>query len=92
MVRSSAERAAMNMPIQGTEADLMKLAMIRLEDKLSGLADAILQVHDSILVECKPEDIQKVSEIMKAEMEGVCPELPIKLKVDIGTGVNWGEV
>lgn len=92
MVRSSAERAAMNMPIQGTEADLMKLAMIRLEDKLSGLADAILQVHDSILVECKPEDIQKVSEIMKAEMEGVCPELPIKLKVDVGTGVNWGEV
>ena len=92
MVRSSAERAAMNMPIQGTEADLMKMAMIRLEDKLSGLADAILQVHDSILVECKPEDIQKVSEIMKAEMEGVCPELPIKLKVDVGTGVNWGEV
>ena len=92
MVRSSAERAAMNMPIQGTEADLMKLAMIRLEDKLSGLADAILQVHDSILVECKPEDVQKVSEIMKAEMEGVCPELPIKLKVDIGTGANWGEV
>ena len=92
MVRSSAERAAMNMPIQGTEADLMKLAMIRLEDKLSDLADAILQVHDSILVECKPEDVQKVSEIMKAEMEGVCPELPIKLKVDVGTGVNWGEV
>lgn len=92
MVRSSAERAAMNMPIQGTEADLMKLAMIRLEDKLSGLADAILQVHDSILVECKPEDVQKVSEIMKAEMEGVCPELPIKLKVDVGTGVNWGEI
>ena len=92
MVRSSAERAAMNMPIQGTEADLMKLAMIRLEDKLSGLADAILQVHDSILVECKPEDVQKVSEIMKAEMEGVCPELSIKLKVDVGTGVNWGEV
>ena len=92
MVRSSAERAAMNMPIQGTEADLMKLAMIRLEDKLSGLADAILQVHDSILVECKPEDVQKVSEIMKAEMEGVCPELPIKLKVDVGTGTNWGEV
>ena len=92
MVRSSAERAAMNMPIQGAEADLMKLAMIRLEDKLSGLADAILQVHDSILVECKPEDVQKVSEIMKAEMEGVCPELPIKLKVDVGTGANWGEV
>ena len=92
MVRSSAERAAMNMPIQGTEADLMKLAMIRLEDKLLGLADAILQVHDSILVECKPEDVQKVSEIMKAEMEGVCPELPIKLKVDVGTGANWGEV
>ena len=50
MVRSAAERAAMNMPIQGTEADLMKLAMIRLEDKLAGLAEPVLQVHDSILV------------------------------------------
>ena len=91
MVRSAAERAAMNMPIQGTEADLMKLAMIRLEDKLAGLAEPVLQVHDSILVECQAEDAERVGGIMCAEMEGVYPELPIRLKVDVKTGKNWEE-
>ena len=91
MVRSAAERAAMNMPIQGTEADLMKLAMIRLEDKLAGLAEPVLQVHDSILVECAPEDVERVGDIMRAAMEGVCPELPIRLKVDVQIGKNWEE-
>ena len=92
MVRSAAERAAMNMPIQGTEADLMKLAMIRLEDKLAGLAEPVLQVHDSILVECRAADAERVGEIMRMEMEGVCPDLPIKLKVDVGVGTHWDEV
>ncbi len=92
MVRQSAERAAMNMPLQGTEADLMKLAMIKLEDKLAGLAEPVLQVHDSILVECDPENSQKVAEILKTEMESICPELAIKLKVDVAIGNNWGEV
>lgn len=92
MVRSAAERAAMNMPIQGTEADLMKLAMIRLEDKLAGLAEPVLQVHDSILVECAPEDAGEVSDIMKREMEQICPELPIRLAVDVKIGKDWGEV
>ena len=82
----------MNMPIQGTEADLMKLAMIRLEDKLAGLAEPVLQVHDSILVECRAEDAERVGEIMCTEMEGVCPDLPIKLKVDVGVGTHWDEV
>lgn len=89
MVRSGAERAAMNMPIQGTEADLMKLAMIRLEDKLAGVAEPVLQVHDSILVECRPEDAEQVAELMRTEMEGICPELPIRLKVDVKIGENW---
>ena len=91
MVRSAAERAAMNMPIQGTEADLMKLAMIRLEDKLAGLAEPVLQVHDSILVECRATDAEQVGEMMRAEMESICPELPIRLKVDVKTGKNWKE-
>ena len=81
----------MNMPIQGTKADLMKLAMIRLEDKLAGLAEPVLQVHDSILVECRATDAERVGEMMRAEMEGVCPELPIRLKVDVKTGKNWEE-
>lgn len=92
MVRESAKRAAMNMPIQGTEADLMKLAMIRLDEKLTGLGDLVLQVHDSFLVECEPKDIEKVSKILKDEMEGICPQLPIHLRVDVETGDNWGEL
>ena len=92
MVRSAAERAAMNMPIQGTEADLMKLAMIRMEEKLEGLGEQILQVHDSILVECLPENAEKVGKLLKNEMESVAPELPIRLRVDVTTGNNWGEV
>ncbi|MDO4781359.1 MAG: DNA polymerase I [Candidatus Saccharibacteria bacterium] len=91
MVRSSAERAAMNMPIQGTEADLMKLAMIRLEEKLAGLAEPVLQVHDSILVECAAENVERVSEIMRTEMEGICPELNVRLQVDVHSGTHWGE-
>ena len=92
MVRSAAERAAMNMPIQGTEADLMKLAMIRMEEKLEGLGEQILQVHDSILVECPPENAEKIGKLLKNEMESVAPELPIRLRVDVTTGNNWGEV
>ena len=52
MVRSAAERAAMNMPIQGTEADLMKMAMIAVDKKLDNDCHQLLQIHDSILVEC----------------------------------------
>jgi len=92
MVRESAKRAAMNMPIQGTEADLMKLAMIRLEDKLAGLGEQILQIHDSILVECSPENASEVSQILKKEMESIAPELPIRLQVDVKIGKNWREV
>ena len=92
IVRQAAERAAMNMPIQGTEADLMKLAMIRLEEKLHGLGEQVLQVHDSILVECVPENTDKVSALLKAEMEAIAPELPIRLRVDVSVGKNWGEV
>ena len=71
---------------------MIKLAIIRLEDKLAGLAEPVLQVHDSILVECAPEDAERVGEIMRREMEGICPELPIRLKVDIEVGYNWGSL
>lgn len=92
VVRESARRAAMNMPIQGTEADLMKLAMIRLEDELEGLAESVLQVHDSILVECAPANVEKVSVVMRGVMENICPELAIKLAVEISSGMSWGDV
>ena len=92
MVREAAKRAAANMPIQGTEADLMKRAMLRTEEKLGNLGEQILQIHDSILVECPKKNADKVVKILRFEMESVAPELDIKLKVDIKTGEHWGEL
>lgn len=92
MVRQSAERAAANMPIQGTEADLMKRAMLAVEERLTGKADQLLQIHDSILVECAPNDADDVAEILKRTMEGIAPELDISLNVDVSIGKNWGEL
>ena len=92
MVRQSAERAAANMPIQGTEADLMKRAMLVAEERLTGKADQLLQVHDSILVECDPADTDEVAEILKTTMEAIAPELAINLNVDVSIGKNWGEL
>lgn len=92
MVRSGAERAAANMPIQGTEADLMKLAMIAIDKKIAGLGEQILQVHDSIVVECPAENAGKVSEILRDTLENIAPELKIKLQVDVSLGESWGEL
>lgn len=92
MVRESAARQAANMPIQGTEADLMKLAMIQIEEKLDGLGDQILQIHDSVLVEAPKENAEKIAEILRETMESIAPDLPVKLKVDVGIGKNWGEL
>ena len=80
------------MPIQGTEADLMKLAMIRLDTKLPKGAEMIMQVHDSIMVECTPELVPEVKKVMKDVMENVCPDLTVRLAVDVKEGKNWGEV
>jgi DNA polymerase-1 len=92
IVREAASRQAANMPIQGTEADLMKLAMIKIDEKLGDLGIQILQVHDSVLVETPKENAQKVADILQTTMESIAPELPIRLKVDVGIGKNWGEL
>jgi len=92
MVRAGAERAAANMPIQGTEADLMKLAMLRVDEKLGDLGDQVLQIHDSILIECPEDNAEKVAEILKTTMEEIAPELAISLRVDVSTGKTWGEL
>jgi DNA polymerase-1 len=92
MVREGAKRAAANMPIQGTEADLMKLAMIEVDTKLGELGEQILQVHDSIMVECPAENAEQVAEILKTTMEGIAPDLGINLRVDVSTGKNWGQL
>ncbi len=92
MVRQSAERAAANMPIQGTEADLMKLAMLEVDRQLQGLGEQILQIHDSILVEAPTKNAERIAEMLKSVMENIAPELGIKLKVDVSVGKNWGEL
>lgn len=92
LVRTAAERAAMNMPIQGTEADLMKRAMIRINKVLPAGAKMILQIHDSLIVECDEKIASEVGEILDREMEGVAPELDIRLAVDVMVGKNWGEL
>lgn len=131
-VRSAAERAAANMPIQGTEADLMKLAMLAVEKRLTtmtspdllpsetgkfeknefalperqvssgsksglvhkniSLGHQILQIHDSIMVECPLQNAEIVSKMLVETMENIYPQLGIKLKVDVKIGNNWGEV
>ena len=92
IIRNAAERAAQNMPIQGTEADLMKRAMIAVDKKLPEGAKLVLQIHDSLVVECDQGDEEVVKAILQKEMEGVAPELKIKLKVEVTAGQNLGEL
>ena len=92
IIRNAAERAAQNMPIQGTEADLMKRAMIAVDKKLPEGAKLVLQIHDSLVVECDKNDEEAVKAILQKEMEGVAPELRIKLKVEVMAGQNLGEL
>jgi DNA polymerase I len=94
VVRQAAERAAINMPIQGTEADLMKLAMVKCDEILRTQhndCNLLLQIHDSILVECPEPVADRVAELLKEAMESVYT-LPVRLDVDITTGHNWGEL
>ena len=92
MVREAAKRAAANMPIQGTEADLMKMAMLRVEDEMGDICQQILQIHDSILVECALADVETVGTGLKQIMENIYPSLGVRLKVDIKSGENWAEL
>jgi DNA polymerase I len=94
IVRQAAERAAINMPIQGTEADLMKLAMIKVDRLLREQHNdcrMLLQVHDSILIECPTEVATNIGDLLKDTMENIY-KLPVRLDVDITTGSNWGEL
>ncbi len=92
LIRQAAERAAQNMPIQGTEADLMKRAMIAVAAALPAGADLVLQVHDSLIVECDAEVADAAARVLKEKMEKVAPELEIKLEVEVTRGKNWGEL
>jgi DNA polymerase-1 len=100
-VREAAYRAAINMPLQGTAADLMKMAMVKLHEQFNQVTGdrlqvtekpkMLLQIHDSILVECREEDAKTVGDLLEQTMENIY-KLPVKLKVDISIGKNWGEL
>ncbi len=87
--RNFAERTAVNTPLQGTAADLIKLAMIRIAEKLRGMqAKMLLQVHDELVFEAPPEELDQVKAMAKREMEQVT-RLDVPLLVDVGSGENW---
>ena len=101
-VREAAYRAAVNMPFQGTAADIMKMAMISVQQMLDKLTlekdyssenqpKILLQIHDSILVECIESQAESVAKMIKETMENVV-KLPIKLTADTAIGKNWGEL
>jgi DNA polymerase-1 len=90
-LRGFAERTAVNSPLQGAAADLIKLAMARIDAALErdGRRSAmLLQVHDELVFECPPDEVPAVSAMVKREMEGA-RELSVPLAVDLGTGDNW---
>ncbi|NLF34693.1 MAG: DNA polymerase I [Clostridiales bacterium] len=92
-VRSFGERVALNMPIQGTAADVIKLAMLRVDQALrQEVPDArlILQIHDELVVECREEDAERVKELLRREMESAMPLSP-PLAAEAGAGKSWAE-
>ena len=91
--RSFGERVALNMPIQGTAADIIKLAMLRVRDRLNaeGLrGQLVLQVHDELIVECPQEEQERVCALLQEEMEGVFP-LSVPLVAETHAGKSWAE-
>jgi len=89
--RSFAERTAVNTPLQGTAADLIKLAMIRIDEILrreNSETKMLLQVHDELLFESPPKEAEQVAQMVKREMENVY-KLNVPLVVDVGVGDNW---
>ncbi len=94
MARAGAERIAINMPIQGTAADVIKLAMIEIDRiiKQSNLQSMmIMQVHDELVFDVKNEEIEKLSAIVETEMANALPSLRVPLLVEVGVGKNWLE-
>ena len=93
MQRSFGERVAMNSPIQGTAADIIKIAMIRVDQRLrrEGLRSRIvLQVHDELLIETWKEELEQVQSILATEMKRAA-QLQVELEIDMKTGNSWFE-
>ena len=92
-VRNAAERMAINMPVQGTAADIMKIAMVKVHDRLrdAAWARAVLQVHDELVFEVDRTRVDELAELVRGEMVNAYP-LDVPLVVDVRTGDNWDEM
>jgi DNA polymerase-1 len=93
-LRNFAERTALNSPLQGTAADLIKMAMINIDQRLAKEdleAKMILQVHDELLFEAPTKERAKLEKLVKEEMEGV-HKLAVPIVVEIGVGPNWRDL
>ena len=91
MQRSFGERVAMNSPIQGTAADIIKIAMIRVWEALRRenlRSRLILQIHDELLIEAVPEEEERVKKLLSTEMAGSA-DLEVDLETDVHTGKDW---
>ena len=92
-IRAFGERTAANSPIQGSAADLIKIAMIRIDDAFRAKqleSKMLLQVHDELVFELPPDELDQVQELVKHEMEHAA-QLSVPLVVDLGVGKNWLE-
>ena len=93
-IKAAAERMAINAPIQGTAADIIKKAMIAIDQRLEkeGLeSKMLLQVHDELIFEVPENELEPMKTLVRQEMENVV-ELAVPLTVDIGIGVNWHDL
>ena len=92
-VRNAAERMAINMPVQGTAADIMKIAMVKVHERLRGAAwaRAVLQVHDELVFEVERSRVDELAELVREEMGNAYP-LDVPLVVDVRTGDNWDDM
>ena len=92
MIRAQAERLAVNTPLQGTQADIIKKAMIEIQNALkdSKIAHMVLQIHDELIFELPDENIEETSEIVRNIMENIT-SLSVPLIANIDVGKNWGE-
>ncbi len=92
IIRSSAERMAMNTPLQGSAADVVKIAMLKVEKRLVNMkSKMILQVHDELIVDASKDEVEEVAKILKEEMENAV-ELRVPLIANVEIGKNWGSM
>lgn len=92
-IRQLGERAAMNMPLQGTASDIIKLAMIKVFNRIKQenlKSKLILQIHDELIVDCEPTELEQIKTILTQEMENVV-KLPVELEVNVSFGSDWFE-